>query len=336
MSGIKLRLGAAIAALATGGVLAAAASAAAPQSTAAPTITGTEKEGSTLTATTGTWSNNPTSFAYQWQRCASDGTGCGDITGAADKTYTPVSGDVGRTLRVVVTAINTDGRASATSDATGVVGSKGGPSNTVKPAVSGTAVVGEQLTVSNGSWSPTASSFARQWQRCDANGTGCVNIGGATGSTYGVRSADVDHRLRALVTAVTSGGRTTVASSQTNVATGNTSTVTTTQTTTIAGNRAPAISFLSLRRVGARAYARFRVCDDETGSIRVIERDSKARALAQTRRFNVALNSACATQSRSWIPARRFRGQGRFVVTLRAVDSEGRLSRLVSRSLYHR
>jgi hypothetical protein len=91
-----------------------------------------------------------------------------------------------------------------------------------------------------------------------------------------------------------------------------------------------------LRRVGVRVYARFRVCDDRTGRIRIIERDNKARALSATRRFTVALNSACATYARSWIPASRFRGQGRFVVTLRAVDSGGRLSRLVSRSLYRR
>src|SRR5690348_14877635 len=73
---------------AIGLVLTAIASAAAPQNTAAPTITGTAKEGSTLTATDGTWSNSPASFTYQWQRCASDGTGCGDLAAGTGKTYT--------------------------------------------------------------------------------------------------------------------------------------------------------------------------------------------------------------------------------------------------------
>jgi hypothetical protein len=196
--------------------------------------------------------------------------------------------------------------------------------------------VGEQLQVNNGSWSPSATSFARQWQRCDADGTGCLNIAGATGSSYGVRTADQGHRLRALVTGINSNGRTPVVSSESGVVTGGTSTVTTTTTTTTPSNRAPSIRFLSLRRVGVRVYARFRVCDDRTGRVSVIERDNKARALAQTRRFGIALNSACGTYSRSWMPARRFRGQGRFVVTLRAVDNSGRLSLLGSRSLYNR
>src|SRR5258708_2390453 len=99
-------------------------SAAAPQNTALPQISGTAKEGETLTASNGTWSNTPTSYAYQWRRCASDGTACGDITGATKQTYTVATADIGHTLRVVVTASNADGKASATSDATDVVGSK--------------------------------------------------------------------------------------------------------------------------------------------------------------------------------------------------------------------
>src|SRR6476661_9203231 len=145
---------AAVALIAVAGVFATVASAAVPQNTAAPTITGTAKEGSTLTASTGTWTNSPTSFAYQWQRCATDGTACGDINGATDKTYTPTSGDVSHTVQVVVTATNADGKASASSDPTAVVGSKDGPTNTVKPTVTGTAIVGEQLRVGNGTWTP--------------------------------------------------------------------------------------------------------------------------------------------------------------------------------------
>src|SRR4051794_41808511 len=113
----KMLAGAAlvVAAAATAAVLAAVASAAAPQNTAPPSISGTPKEGSPQTASEGTWTNSPTSFTYQWQRCGSAGVSCGDITGATGKTYTPTSGDVGRRLRVVVTPLNTDGRTSATS-----------------------------------------------------------------------------------------------------------------------------------------------------------------------------------------------------------------------------
>src|SRR5689334_25194025 len=92
------------------GIFATVAQAAAPANTSPPTISGTPKEGSTLTANDGTWTNSPTSFTYQWQRCASDGRSCGDITGAASKTYTPAASDVGHALRVAVTAVNADGR----------------------------------------------------------------------------------------------------------------------------------------------------------------------------------------------------------------------------------
>jgi hypothetical protein len=315
------------------GAVALARSLAAPANTSPPTISGTAREGSTLTARNGTWSNNPTSFAYQWRRCATDGTACGDITGATKETYTLVTGDVSRTVRVEVTATNADGKGTETSDPTDVVDSKNGPTNSVRPAVSGSAQVGEELTVSNGTWSPAPTSFARLWQRCDSAAEDCRNIAGATGRTYGVRSADVGHRLRALVTARTSGGVATTASSPSGVVTGGQTTVTT--STTVQGNKAPSISFLSLKWVGRRVYARFRVCDDGPGRITIIERDNKARALSFTRRFSVVRTLSCGSFTRNWIPAARFRTRGRFVVTLRAVDGSNALSRLVSRSVLH-
>ena len=59
------------------------------------------------------------------------------------------------------------------------------PSNSALPVVSGSAVVGGVLSGSDGSWSGSAPlSFARQWRRCDAAGAGCVDIAGATGSSY--------------------------------------------------------------------------------------------------------------------------------------------------------
>jgi hypothetical protein len=318
------------------GTVASARSAAAPQNTAVPQISGTAKEGATLTASNGTWSNAPTSYAYQWRRCASDGTACGDITGATKQTYSVAAADVGQTLRVVVTASNADGKASATSDATDVVDSKSGPVNSVKPAVSGTATVGQELKVSTGTWAPKPSSYEYQWQRCSSTGTDCLNVAGATSSVYGVRSADVNHRMRALVTARTPAGRSTVPSTPSNVVLDNTTTTTTTTTTTVQGNKAPTITFISLKWVGPRVVARFRVCDDGLGRITVIERDNKSRALASERRFRVTRTASCGTYSRSWVPAPRFRTKGVYVVTLRAVDTSNALSRIVSRSLVKR
>src|SRR5204863_9649732 len=80
-----------------------------PVNTAAPTISGTAAQGRQLTiADNGTWSNNPTSFSDQWQRCDSAGNNCSDIGGATDRVYTLTGDDVGGKVRVVVTAYNSN------------------------------------------------------------------------------------------------------------------------------------------------------------------------------------------------------------------------------------
>jgi hypothetical protein len=233
-----------------------------------------------------------------------------------------------------VTASNADGKATATLEPTDVVDSKDGPRNTVRPAVSGSARVGDELTVSNGSWTPSPTSYRRQWQRCDSSGDNCRNVSGATGRTYGVRSTDAGHRLRALVVALTASGVSTVASSPSAVIVGNTTTVTT--STTVQGNRPPAIRLLSLRWSGRRLYARFRVCDNSPGRIGITVRHNKARALPHTHRLAVVLNLGCAAYTRHWVPPTRFRTHGRLVIQMRASDSGHRLSRVASRSIFHR
>ena len=114
-----------------------------PGNTALPTIAGTAKQGQTLTASNGSWSNNPTSFAYQWRRCSSSGSSCINISGATGQSYVLVSADVGqRLIRVVVTATNPAGSASATSNQTAVVQAQSPPGNTALPTIAGTANAG--------------------------------------------------------------------------------------------------------------------------------------------------------------------------------------------------
>ena len=85
--------------------------AAAPVSTVLPAIAGTVQQGQTLTAWPGMWTTGA-AYGYQWQE---DDGGWTNITGAAGPTFVPGAGQVGNALRVIVTATNAAGSASATS-----------------------------------------------------------------------------------------------------------------------------------------------------------------------------------------------------------------------------
>src|SRR5215831_2623741 len=107
-----------------------AASLAKPVNTSPPTIVGAAQDGKTLTATHGSWSNNPTDYDYAWRRCASDGYSCTNITGATGLTYILKSVDVGNTIRFRVIAKNADGQTAAISQPTPVVEKAPAPATT--------------------------------------------------------------------------------------------------------------------------------------------------------------------------------------------------------------
>jgi hypothetical protein len=191
-----------------------------PVNTMPPNISGTPQVGQKLTASTGNWSGTqPIAYAYQWQQCGASGGSCAPITGATGQSYISTSGDVGHTLRVVVTATNSDGVGSATSAATGVVQSTSSPpANTSSPTISGTAQNGQTLHANPGSWSGTQPiNYAYQWQRCDISGGGCASIPGATDPAYTLISADVGSRMRVAVAATNSVGSASATSNATTV-----------------------------------------------------------------------------------------------------------------------
>jgi hypothetical protein len=92
-----------------------------PAVTASATISGTTNFGQTLTSTTGTWNNLPTTYTYQWLRAATSGGTYSAISSATSSTYVLASADVGQFIRVAVTATNVGGSTTDTSTATTVV-----------------------------------------------------------------------------------------------------------------------------------------------------------------------------------------------------------------------
>ncbi len=81
-----------------------------------PAIDGTPAAGSTLTADPGVWSGaQPISYSYQWESCNGTGGDCAEVAGATGARYALGTGDISTTLRVTVTATDSEGSAKLTS-----------------------------------------------------------------------------------------------------------------------------------------------------------------------------------------------------------------------------
>ncbi|TCL85817.1 MULTISPECIES: hypothetical protein [unclassified Rathayibacter] len=157
-----------------------------------PTITGTTKVGSTLTANPGTWDAG-TTLSYQWKK-----NGGTYISGATAKTYVLKASDAGATITVSVTSTKTGySPATKTSATTAVV--TGGVLTGATPTITGTAKVGQTLTAVPGTWSPAPVTLSYQWKR------GGTAISGATSATYKTVSADAGKAITVTVTGTKAG-----------------------------------------------------------------------------------------------------------------------------------
>jgi len=171
----------------------------APANTVAPTISpsGTQSTGTLITVSVGTWTGTPTiTYEYLWTRNGSP------ISGAVNNTYTIQAADDGTTIRCEVRGTNSYGVSSyvASSNSVSAVNAVA-PVNTVAPVISGTAVVGQTLSSTTGTWTGTPTpTFSYQWRR------GGVDIGGATSSTYTLVSADAGQNITCVVTATNTAG----------------------------------------------------------------------------------------------------------------------------------
>jgi hypothetical protein len=188
--------------------VAVAATVAGPTLVGGPTVGGTAAENRQLTASPGTWSGlGPVTYAYRWYRCDVTGSACRPIRGATGQTYTLVSRDVGKTLGLTLHATDSSGTAIAYAGLAGPIAPT--PSvliATAAPTIGGDPRRGQSLVVSPGVWSPSPTTVAYAWQRCNANGRICVPIAGANASVYVVTPLDSGHTLAALVTAKSAGG----------------------------------------------------------------------------------------------------------------------------------
>jgi hypothetical protein len=165
----------------------------APALSSPPTITGSAPAGGqkTFTASTGSWSApagaGPISYGYRWQDCDVHGGECQDIPGGSAASYTPSSGDGGHTLRVLVTASDHDGLATANSTPSEAIagpassGSVGTPASAL-PGVANGSGASESATVRLSA----PHSFARTSPRSaftlqgSLNGPGGAPIAAAT------------------------------------------------------------------------------------------------------------------------------------------------------------
>ena len=205
--GMALALAGVCIAILVGGVANAAAerSSGPPQNSVAPAISGTPTEHKRLKTSHGTWTGAaPIAYTYAWSRCNSSGTECEPIVGATKSNYQPVAADVGHRLRATVTASNSAGTGEAGTAPSASIGAVA-PKHKGNPTLSGEFVDGRLVTVGNGNWKGTPPfTYSYQWVRC---GHGpCVNIAGAEAQSYRVQSADIGHKLRAIVTATNSVG----------------------------------------------------------------------------------------------------------------------------------
>jgi hypothetical protein len=166
-----------------------------------PTVSGTAKVGSTLTANPGTWSPAPTTTTYAWLR---EGVA---INGATAATYQPVTADLGKKLSVRVTSARAGYETTSKTSAATAAVAPGTFTTAPTPTISGTVAVGSTMTANPGTWVPAATTTTYQWLRAG------VEIPGATQQSYVLTAADAGMTLTVKVTGARDGYETTTKTS---------------------------------------------------------------------------------------------------------------------------
>lgn len=149
---------------------------------AVPRIEGAARYRSVLSFAEPTWGPGRVTLAYQWLR---NGRAIGGATGTS---YRLAAADIGQRVSVRITG-SRQGFESVRqqTEAVGpVVGARLSPAT---PRISGAARVGRTLTGAVDPWGPGAVNLTWQWYRDEAK------IAGASGTTYRLTAAELDHTI---------------------------------------------------------------------------------------------------------------------------------------------
>jgi hypothetical protein len=153
------------------------------ETTSTPTLTGPAKVGTTLTLTPGVYTPEPTTRTYLWYR---DGVVQPAVTG---RSYVLTAADLGAEI-YAEEVIERETYATWTFGTNMVDPVLAGDFETaIAPTVTGTPKVGQTLTASGATFTPSPSSTTYRWLRDG------VAITGATDATYRLVAADAGHRL---------------------------------------------------------------------------------------------------------------------------------------------
>ena len=190
------------------------------------TATACSYVGVALNASAATSLGSGVTFTYVWAATAANAAVTAAYTAIRAQTastYTPVAGDLNKFIRCQATATNTLGVSTVYSQVFKIV--QGVQSSIPNPTISGTAVIGNTLTVNPGTWD-AGTVLTYQWLR---NG---VAITRATTTTYVLVAADAGTNISVRVTGTKVGFATYVATSATVAIPGLLFTTTTTPTIT--------------------------------------------------------------------------------------------------------
>jgi outer membrane protein assembly factor BamB len=195
-----------------------------PALVTAPAITGTAAAGQQLTASSGTWTGNPTSFRYQWLECSSTNV-CAAISGATSSTYDVTSAQGGDTLEVQVVASNSSGPsliATSVATATVSVATRLTLTSSANPTAAGDTVVftatlsgavdgGSMWFDENGQLMPGCTGITLDWQDIGVTCTVPGGLGGGTWTITAYYGGDATFlsssaSLTEIVSAATAGG----------------------------------------------------------------------------------------------------------------------------------